>query len=142
MNKKMIFFASAAVICSLLFPAAAAKKPQKVMPTVKEGKYNETDLLTASKLPYLPIPGTKEDYAIFQSIGKVSTIVIGRFSQGEKEIVYLSDRNGDGKVDEGSSYFPDIKKFKAIGNPGGEYPAERFRKMKMDIINGISGELS
>jgi hypothetical protein len=130
------------LVTVFMFPVFAEKKGVKIQSTIKEGKYNETDILTASKLPYLPIPGTKEDYVIYQSIGKVSNIVIGRFSGGEKEIIFLSDDNGDGKVKTGSIYYPDLKKFKTIAQPNIEYPAERFKKLKLDVINGVQGEVT
>ena len=134
--------AVAAVILSVVMPLHAEKKAIKLMSTVKEGKYDATDQISAAKLAYLPIPGTKEDYVIFQSIGKVSTLVIGRFASGEKEIFYISDTNGDGKVDEGTTYFPDIKKFRAVAQVAQQYTPEKFKQMKLDVINGVRGELN
>lgn len=130
-----------AVLCLAVIPASAAKKGN-IQTSVKQGKYIETDLLSAAKLPYLPIPNTKEDYAFIQSLGKSTSVVIGRFADGEKQIVLIGDSDGDGKVDISSVYYPDQKKFKNSSQPEKEYSAEAFKKMKQDIILGARGEFN
>jgi len=129
------------VMLLLILPAMAEKTSNTIMSTVKEGSYNEKDPITASKLMYLPIPSTKEDYAMLQSEGKRTSIVIGRFKMGEKEILLISDENGDGKVDLAASYFPDTKKTVRNPNPSALYSDEQFKQMKIDIISGVRKEL-
>ena len=58
------------VMFTLILPAMAQKASNKIMSSVAEGKYSEKDSITATKLAYLPIPSTKEDYAFLQSEGK------------------------------------------------------------------------
>ena len=129
------------VCCALALPGFAEKKG-KIQPSVKEGKYIETDQVTAAKLPYLPIPSAKEDYAFLQSLGSASSIVVGHFSDGEKQITLVSDTNGDGKVDVASIYYPDIKKYKTYSQADKEYPADKFKQMKESIIRGVKGDLN
>jgi hypothetical protein len=138
---KLNLLVCAAVLCVIALPAAAEKKG-KIQSAVKEGKYIESDLLSTAKLPYLPIPNTKDDYAFLQSIGKSTSVVVGRFSDGEKQIIFISDMNGDGKVDVSSTYYPDLKKFRNSTQPDKDYPSDRFKKMKEDIIRGAKGELN
>jgi hypothetical protein len=130
------------VMFLLILPASAEKSSNKIMSTVKEGKYNEKDPITASKLMYLPIPSTKEDYAILQSEGKRTSIVLGRFKTGEKEIQLVADENGDGKIDTLVTYYPDTRKTVRNPQPSTVYSSEQFRKMKTDIINGVRMDLS
>ncbi|HEY1407140.1 MAG TPA: hypothetical protein VF857_11070, partial [Spirochaetota bacterium] len=105
-------------------------------------KYQETDLITAGKLRYLPIPLGKENYAFLQSVGKVSNIVVGFFKEGEHRIVWISDENGDGTVDTGAIYFPDTGKIARIQNLGTEYSPETFKKMKLEIITSEKSDLT
>ena len=139
MMRKTVF--AFAVLCLAVLPASAVKKGN-IQPAVKEGKYIETDPLTVAKLPYLPIPNTKEDYALVQSLGKTTSVVIGRFADGEKQVVFVSDSNGDGKVDISTVYYPDQKKFRTSSQPEKDYPADAFKKMKQDIILGARGEFN
>jgi hypothetical protein len=125
-----------------IFPLMAERVNTRILTSVKEGKYEESDLLIIGRIPYLPIPSTKEDYAILQAIGKVTNVVIGRFKSGEREIVFLSDENNDGTVDRGVIYYPDTKKLAKITQPAKDYPAEQFKRMKLDIISGVSEDLT
>jgi hypothetical protein len=124
------------------FPVLSEKATTKVQTAVSEGKYNETDALTFTKLAYMPIPLAKEDYAILQSIGRESHIVIGQFKSGDRKIILITDKNNDGTVDEVSTYMVDSKKTIRSKNPAQMYSAETFKKMKIEIIEGKRGELS
>jgi hypothetical protein len=124
------------------FPVLSEKASIKILPSVSEGKYNETDALSFTKLAYMPIPSAKEDYAILQSIGRECNIVLGEFKSGDRKIILISDKNNDGTVDEVSTYMVDSKKTIRSKTPLQMYSADAFKKMKLDIIEGKRGELS
>jgi hypothetical protein len=129
------------IFSMFLVPALAERKSSNVMSSVKEGKYNESDRLTVGKLRYLPVPNTKEDYVILQSIGKVTSLVIGHFKDSAREIIILTDKDSDGKVDSGKVYDFDENKITNIPNVATEYPPDKFRKMKLDVMNGVRGSV-
>jgi hypothetical protein len=125
-----------------IFPLMAERLNNKIQSSVKEGRYEESDTLIVGRLPYLPIPSSKEDYAILQAIGSVTNIVIGNFKSGERKVIFISDTNADGTVDSGAIYYPDTKKLAKITQPAKDYPADLFKKMKLEIINGVSEDLT
>ncbi|HEY1406383.1 MAG TPA: hypothetical protein VF857_07225 [Spirochaetota bacterium] len=130
-----------AVICSMAV-GYAEKGINNLLPSVSKGKYDARELVSSEKLPYLPIPSSNEDYAFIQSIGPVTNVVLGQFKSGDREIVLITDRNSDGKVDAASMYSVDNKFIKRLDISQKEYSEENFKKMKTEIINGTRGELS
>jgi hypothetical protein len=124
-----------------MLPVFAERTNKTAQPSVKEGQYNGSEIVTGGKLAYLPIPIGREDYAFLQSIGKVTSIVIGYFMEGDRRIVWITDSNGDGTVDDGMIYYPENGKTSRIQNFSKEYTPEKFKKMKQDIISGKSQDL-
>jgi hypothetical protein len=114
----------------------------EIKPSVEKGRYCESDILSPAKLAYLPIPITKEDYAFLQSIDTQTSIVIGHFSSGDRTITLITDKNSDGKVDDVTIYLIDLDRISKVSNPEKEYPAEKFAKMKREIIEGSKVDLN
>lgn len=109
---------------------------------IVEGRYNESDVITAGVLRTLPVPKSNQNYAIYQSIGKVTNIVLGQFKAGENQIVLLSDIDSDGKVDKGFIYSTYDKKTIKINGLSKVYTEEKFKKMKLEILNGESSDMN
>ncbi len=141
--KNLIFVCSFLVLVFLVKSdnfGSSYDKP--VQSQVKKGNYIPSDLITPAKLRNLPIPTTGEDYAFYQSIGKITNIVIGNFSRGENRITLISDKDADGIVDELVYWFEDISKFQKVNHPEIMYSPEKFKELKLAIINGDKKELS
>ena len=94
--KKIIVFTAFVVIS---FSLSAVLKNRADQSQTKSGKYVPSDLVTKSKLKDMPVPHALEDYALLQSIGKVTNIIIGDFKSGENKITLITDKNADGEVD-------------------------------------------
>ena len=103
---------------------------------IEKGHYVPRDLVTIAKLKFLPISAGTADYAFFQSIKKVSNIVIGKFKIGEREILLIQDENADGKVDLVASWSIDQNRIDKNGSPDTYCTPEDFKKLKEAIING------
>jgi hypothetical protein len=142
MKKYLVAGAIFSVLIFAAYPVFSEKSSIKILPSVSEGKYTETDAITFSKLAYMPIPSAKEDYAFLQSIGRECHVVLGQFKSGDRKIILITDKNNDGTVDEVSTYMVDSKKMIRSKTPTQMYSAEVFKKMKLDIIEGNRGELS
>lgn len=112
-----------------------------IQTSVKSGSYNAREILTISSLRLLPVPRTNEDYSLLQSIGKVTSIVIGSFSTGEKSITLVQDKDSDGKVDFAATWFVERQRFQVYSQPEKRYPEDKFKKMKEDIFYGRSGDV-
>ena len=94
--KKIIVFTA---FIAISFSLGAVFKNRADQSGTKSGKYVPSDLITKSKLKDMPVPHALEDYALFQSIGKVTNIVIGDFKSGENKITLVTDNNAAGVVD-------------------------------------------
>jgi len=130
------------VIAGTAMSAFAERLNKTIMPSTKEGKYNESNPITVGQLPYLPIPSGREDYAFLQSIGKVTNVVIGYFMEGERRIVWISDSNSDGTVDTGMIYYPETKKISKVQDIQKDYSPDKFAALKKEIISGQSKNLT
>jgi len=103
---------------------------------IEKGNYVPRILLNASSIRNLPVSKTRENYAILQSIGLVTNIVIGNFKSGEGIITLYSDRNNDGKVDFVARWYQSTNKVRFLPLPGKICSPELFKTMKMKILNG------
>ncbi len=110
--------------------------------SVKSGHYVPSELVTASKLRELPIPYSNRDYALYQSIDKISNVVIGSFAAGEQIITLIQDKNADGKVDIVVHLEVDQNKIYYNQAPDKYCGVEKFKKYKEDIINGNTENIS
>ncbi len=109
---------------------------------IKKGRYLPPELLIAEKINTLPFPYSSENYIFLQSIGKVTNVIIGEFLSGKNKITFITDKDADGKVDLIMYYYFDTHKFRKQPKPESIYPPDKFKKLKMDIINGIQGDLN
>lgn len=132
------------VLCFLVVgvgdKARAARRP--LQSSVNSGIYIPNELITVSLLRKMPIPLANEDYALYQSIGRVSNIVIGRFKTGQREIILITDKNADGNVDFSCRWRVDDDRLDIDPQPSGLYDAVRFAKMKEDIVFGRGASLA
>jgi hypothetical protein len=137
---RIIYVISGILLAGAICPAYPSDA-WKAKPSVEKGRYYEADTLSAAKLKYLPIPLTREDYALIQSIENRTSIVIGRFSSGERTITMITDSDNDGAVNEVMTYYVDLGNYMKSPEPAKEYPADKFTEMKRQIINGVKGDL-
>jgi hypothetical protein len=133
--KKIIIFTA---FIAISFSLGAVFKNRADQSGTKSGKYVPSDLITKSKLKDMPVPHALEDYALFQSIGKVTNVVIGDFKSGENKITLITDNNADGVVDAVSTWDYEQKKFSEIPKPSEHISKEKFLQMKKDIFAGAS----
>ncbi len=108
----------------------------KIINNVASGQYLMKKNITIGDLRNLPVPKSNENYAFLQSIDRSSNIVIGEFSNGNRKITLIKDRNSDGKVDLVVEWNVETKTPKFVSSPRKKFPDEKFKKMKMDILNG------
>lgn len=108
----------------------------KVQKNVKSGIYSPKVVLNLSLLRKLPIPMTNEDYAILQSHGSVTSIVVGTFTRGNRNIALIQDKNADGKVDFAAIWYVDRRRYQILPSPWKTYTQEVFKKLKEDILYG------
>lgn len=120
----------------------SSTRGKSIQSSIEKGQYIPSDLVTVQNLIRLPIPYSNEDYAFYQSIGKISNIVIGNFKHGERKITLITDKNADGKVDLVADWFIDLERIDIHGNPDKYCSAEKFVKMKENILIGKSESLS
>ncbi len=113
-----------------------------IQSSIKSGHYVPGDVITARKLRDLPVPASNKNYALYQSIDKISNVVIGSFTADERKITLIQDKNADGKVDIVAHLDVDSKKIHFQGKPYEYCSAEKFRKYKEDIINGNTKDIS
>lgn len=117
--------------------AQSGRKP--LQHNIASGKYIHNDLVTMSNIKHLPIPATNDDYAIFQSIGRASNVIIGKFKTGARQVLLITDNNADGKVDFACVWNVDSGVIDITPKPETVYGEAQFRQMKDDIVNGKSG---
>ncbi|HSV96012.1 MAG TPA: hypothetical protein VLM75_03650 [Spirochaetota bacterium] len=120
--------------------AQSGRKP--LQNNIASGKYIHNDLVTMFNVKQLPVPATNDDYAIFQSIGKVSNVIIGRFKKGARQVVLITDNDADGKVDFACVWNVDGGAVDITPKPETVYGEAQFRQMKDEIVNGKSGLVS
>ncbi len=107
---------------------------RKVMQTkIESGSYSPTDPIRYQKMRALPIPSSNENYAIYQSIDRVTSIVLGKFQNSEGEIDLYQDTNSDGKVD--NVYIYDVLK-RQVKKLKITVTDEEFKKLKDEIFTG------
>jgi hypothetical protein len=102
------------------------------------GKYVPGDIISVTNIKFLPIPAGTNDYIFYQSIKKVSNIVIGKFKTGEREILLIQDDNADGKVNLVAHWAMDLNRIDREGEPEIFCSAENFKKLKEAVVNGRS----
>ncbi len=133
------------LICAVAFFCAVSPQLTAVdmnipiQKSVAKGQYIPDIDVTIKDLRSLPVPLANENYAILQSIDTVTNIIIGNFASGEREIILIKDKNGDGEVDLVAHWFVDGEKFKFDASPSTSYSSAAFAKMKEDIISGTRG---
>jgi hypothetical protein len=120
----------------------ATYKRKPLQKQVTKGTYIPHDLVTATKLRDMPIPDSGQDYAIYQSIGQVSNIILGEFKKGENRLTLISDINSDGKIDLLTYYYLDTSKYRNMPNPSQVIDDKKFQKMKEDIVNGVISDIA
>jgi len=138
-NKKTLIIICAAIILSLIQINLNSAQRGLVIPTnIEKGVYIPADIVTLKNMKYLPIPKDANDYVFYQSIQKISNVVIGRFKQGNREIILLQDNDNDGKVDLAAHWMIETNIIDREGEPEKFCTAENFRKLKEAIVNGKS----
>ncbi len=142
MKKKTAVYtvAVSTIITVSVLAAGAGRKP--LQSNIGKGVYIHNDLITKENIKSLPIPLTLEDYSFYQSIGKVSNVVMGRFKKGLKKVTLVTDRDADGKVDLICTWMVDNNTVDVEPKPGEAISPEKFKEMKSDIVNGKRDELS
>jgi len=113
-----------------------AAESKSIQNNIKSGNYVVKNNITIGDLRRLPVPKSNEDYAFLQCIDTSCNIVIGSFSRGDRIVTLIKDRNADGKVDSVVSWNFETKKPKFFSNPQKKYSVEKFKQMKLDILNG------
>lgn len=114
----------------------SAPKGGSIQTNIASGNYVPGEIITQQSFQILPIPQTNNDYALYQSIGIVSNVVIGSFESGERTITLIQDRNSDGKVDIVKHWFITLKTLSKEPVPEKYCTAETFRILKESIVNG------
>jgi hypothetical protein len=136
-------FLSIFAITFLSFTAGFAEKAGKpIQYNIAKGVYIYKELITIATIKQLPIPSTNDDYAVYQSIGKVANIIIGKFKSGDRSITLITDKNADGKVEFACIWHIDQDRLSVIPDPASTYTAAKFAQFKEDIINGKNDIIS
>lgn len=137
-KKPILVFFSGLMFFLFVIDAFAVYRPKRTLTKIKSGSYDPTILITRGKLRSLPVPRSNENYAFYQSIGKVTNIVLGKFQQVDQEIILITDNDSDGKVDRVFVYDVLSKKNKNIKKV---YSDEEFLQLKKDIFNGTNASI-
>lgn len=91
--------------------------------------------VTKENLLTMPVPTDLKNYFFVQAFEKVTNIVIGDFGGSEKRICLISDKGGDGTVDEVWEYYPDSGLYSHPEKPT-TLLYTGYPQMKKDIIEG------
>lgn len=127
------------IICLLnQYSAQSLEKMGVTISRVEKGTYVPGEIVTPQDMRFLPIPAGTNDYAVFQSIKKISNVIIGKFKTGEREIILIQDNNADGIVDIAAKWSIDLNRIDREGDPERFCSAENFKKLKEIIVNGKS----
>lgn len=110
----------------------------KMKNAIKSGTYIPGDIFSIESLRFLPVPMTNNNYSIFQSIGNISNIILGRFESVPQKITLIQDTNADGKVDVAVHWLIANKKIQKEKAPEKFCSAEKFREYKKSIVRGNS----
>jgi hypothetical protein len=138
----IVILLAVVMACGVFVDAGAQSGRKPLQHNIASGKYIHNDLVTMANIKQLPIPATNDDYAIYQSIGKVSNVIIGKFKVGARQVVLITDSNVDGKVDFACVWNVDSGVIDITPKPETIYSEVQFRQMKDDIVNGKSGLVS
>jgi hypothetical protein len=122
--------------------AQSLERMGTIQSLIASGNYVPGNVITLTNLKFLPIPAGTDDYTLYQSIKKVSSVVIGKFKTGEREILLIQDDNADGKVNLVAHWFLDLNRVDREGDPEAFCSADNFKKIKDAIINGKSETIS
>jgi hypothetical protein len=118
------------------FNAQSLEKMGTTQSHVQSGTYVPGEIVSVTNMKFLPIPPGTDDYTFFQSIKKTSSVVIGKFKTGEREILLIQDNNADGKVELVAHWLMDLNRIDREGEPDLFCTAENFKKLKEAIVNG------
>jgi hypothetical protein len=139
LKKTLIIILSVFIAIGIIqLNADSSQRGEQVQTRIEKGNYIPGELVSASNIKLLPVPFSTNDYAFYQSLKKVSNVVIGRFKTGEKEIILIQDNNVDGQVDMVAHWFIDLDRTDREGEPDKYCTAENFKKLKELIVNGKS----
>jgi len=139
MKFKAVSIALIGIAASGLLHATYKRKP--VQSQVEKGVYVPADLVTRLKLKDMPVPSSGQDYALYQSIGAVTNIVIGEFRSGLNRLTLASDTNSDGEVDILAYWYVDSKKYREVPRPAEVISKDRFLEMKKGIFAGAASDI-
>lgn len=137
--KRFILSISVSVlfIAIVAITALHAKTSQiPLQESIASGVYLETAIIKIGDLRNMPVPASNEDYALLQSIGKVTSVVIGNFGKGCRKITLIQDKDSDGTVDRVSEWYVDRKEYVHSSKPSETYSSEKFKQLKQDILQG------
>ncbi len=132
--KKVLYVFLVLLIFSGIMPAEKLYS-DNVYTNIKSGVYIPKELVTAGKLKFLIVPYSNVNYKFYQSIGKVTNIVLGNFNRSAKKITLISDKNSDGVVDIVAHWDPDLKKMELEKFPEKYCSSEKFAAYKKEIID-------
>jgi len=135
----IIILIAVAMTCAVFIDAGAQSGRKPLQNNIASGKYIHNDLVAMYNIKHLPVPVTNDDYAIFQSIGKVSNIIIGKFKTGARQVVLVTDKDADGKVDFACTWNVESGAIDVTPKPETVYSEVQFRQMKDEIVSGKSG---
>jgi hypothetical protein len=136
-NKKILSIICIGIILFLTkISMYSGEKAIPVQSNIEKGNYIPKDIVTLYNFRFLPVPKSANDYIFYQSIQKTSNVVIGKFRQGEKEILLLQDNNNDGKIDIAAHWGSTSNRIDKESEPDKYCSAETFKKLKDAIING------
>lgn len=137
MKKKLIILLPVCALFLLVQPDLESnQRGEPIQTQIEKGSYVPGEPVTAANMKLLPIPIGTYDYCFYQSIQKVSNVVIGKFKIGEREILLIQDMDADGKVDLVAHWFIDLDRVDRESEPDKYCPAETFKKLKELIVNG------
>ena len=117
------------------------KKKTNIPERIVKGAYVPQIAVTARDVRNLPVPSMQEDYAILQAVDNYCNVIIGRFSAGNRGIELIQDWNADGKVDIVVHWDPENDMFRYEPKPGNIYTPEKFKKLKITILEGDTKKL-
>ncbi|MBN2039283.1 MAG: hypothetical protein JW864_04540 [Spirochaetes bacterium] len=136
MNRRLIAILSVFLITVLAqFSVKASQKGRPIQSQIEKGTYVEQDILNPETIKWLPIPAGTVDYALYQAINNVSSVVLANFKVGERVITLIQDNNADGNVDAVTHWFIDSNRIDKETVPTAFCPAEKFKELKEIIIN-------
>ena len=124
------------------FNIEATQRGRHILSQVEKGTYVEKDILSPDTLKWMPIPAGTIDYALYQSINRISNVVLGNFKIGDRVITLIQDINADGNVDIVAHWYIDLNRMDKEGAPSVFCSAENFKKLKEIIVNGKNDSIS